>query len=77
MQVATKHITVVRADATEAEWAILRQLVAEGLTVVETVTPAMQRCAEALGLNVTPEALPAAAADSGPPKARKGVRKEG
>ena len=77
MQVATKHITVVRVDTTEAEWAVLRQLVAEGLTVVETVTPAMQRCAEALGLDVAPEALPAEATDSGPPKARKGARKEG
>lgn len=65
MRVATKTVTVVRTDMSEDEWALVRQLVAEGLTVVEQITPAMQAVAEALHLNV-------AAPDPGtPPVASK------
>lgn len=68
MRVATKTITVVRTEMSEGEWTTLRHLVAEGLTVVEAVTPVMQGVAEALRLNVaSPEA-------SAPPKKpRKGI----
>ena len=52
MKVATKTVTVVRAEMSEAEWAALRQLVAEGLAMVDTLTPTMQGLAEALHLNV-------------------------
>lgn len=62
MKVATKTMTVVRTEMSEGEWATIRQLVAEGLTVVETITPAMRGVAEALRLNVaepTPTPSPA------------------
>lgn len=52
MRVTTKAVTVVRLDLVGAEWDALRQLVAEGLTVVETVTPAMQAVASALQLRL-------------------------
>jgi hypothetical protein len=62
MKVATKTITVVRTEMSEGEWATIRQLVAEGLTVVEAVTPAMQAVATALRMIVaepTPTPTPA------------------
>lgn len=61
MKIATKTITVVRTEMSEGEWATIRRLVAEGLTVVDTLSPAMQAVAEALHLNVadaTPDAEP-------------------
>ena len=75
MQVHTRQITVVRVEASEAEAAALRALLAEGLSVVEAITPAMARVAEAFGLAVqepTPSAE-ADAPDAPPPKrTRKG-----
>lgn len=77
MHIATKQLTVVRVEATEAEWATIRALVAEGLTVVEAVTPAMARCAEALGLTLaSPDPAALAAAPAAPPT-RTGSRKGG
>jgi hypothetical protein len=58
MKVGVRTIRVVRTEATEAEWAALRQLVAEGLTVVETLTPIMAQVAAALDLQVRPTAKP-------------------
>ncbi|NMP20758.1 hypothetical protein [Sulfobacillus harzensis] len=70
MQVAVRTIRVVRTEATEKEWDALRQLVAEGLTVVETITPAMAHVAESLGLQVRDN--PAPAPESAPaPKRRR------
>lgn len=52
MRLQTRTVTVVTLEATEAEWAAVRQLVAEGLSVVDTVTPRMRQVADALGLRV-------------------------
>ena len=77
MRVQTKTVTVVRLEATEAEWAVLRGLVAEGLSVVAAVTPDMARVAEGLGLQVqdpadAPAAVPPPAPPDRPPRRRKG-----
>ena len=52
MQIGIKTIRMVRVEASEAEWDSLRRLVAEGLSVVETITPDMAYVADALGLQV-------------------------
>lgn len=73
MQIAVRTVRVVRTEATEKEWDALRQLVAEGLTVVEQITPAMAQVAESLGLQVR-DAAPAEPAPA-PPPARKPPRR--
>lgn len=53
MQVTTRTVRIVKLEATEAEWELIRQLIAEGLAVVETITPPMARLAEHLHLAIT------------------------
>ncbi len=55
MQIGVKTVRMVRVEASEAEWDSLRQLVAEGLSVVDTITPGMAHIAAALGLQVRSE----------------------
>ncbi len=73
MQIQTKTVTVVRLECTEDEWATVRQLVAEGLTVVPTITPAMQGVAQAFRLNVAEPAAPVTVSmeDAPKPKSRR------
>lgn len=52
MKVTTRTITLVRMEATEPEWAVLRQLVAEGLSVTAQITESMAAVAAQLGLQV-------------------------
>ena len=52
MHVAIRTVRVVRTESTEKEWETLRQLVAEGLTVVDHITADMEHVAASLGLRV-------------------------
>lgn len=72
MKVGVRTIRVIRTEASEDEWAVLRQLVAEGLTVVDTVTPLMAQVAAALDLQVREPAKP-----ESPPARRGRPRMEG
>ena len=73
MQIQTKTVTVVRLECTEDEWATMRQLVAEGLTMVPTVTTAMQGVAQAFRLNVAESATEVTGSmdDTPKPKSRR------
>lgn len=75
MQVAVRTIRVVRTESTEKEWETLRQLVAEGLTVVDHITPDMAAVAASLGLRV--QDAPAEATPSPAPTPRKPRTKSG
>ena len=70
MQIGVNTIRMVRVEASEAEWDSLRRLVAEGLSVVDTLTPSMTQVAEALGLRVqaaeTGDPIPALEAENDP-----------
>lgn len=52
MQIAHRTIRVVQAQFTEAEWATIRGLAAEGLATVDRVTPRMRAVAQALDLTL-------------------------
>ena len=58
MHVAVRTVRVVRTEATEKEWDALRQLVAEGLPVVEAITPAMAQAEQRIALFAAQHDLP-------------------